>query len=278
MSRTKELFLRILSTVIFVPLFVYALFFEHTFIFPILLASAGLWALYEFYGLMRKTGYQPFDTLGYVFYMVFLVYTIYPIYFTFSFPLLLWMILLGGFITYLLSSCGSTPSFFANSGVTILGLLYVGWPFSLLLNLRQLELGAWYIIWLIVVTWFCDIGAYLIGSVIGKHKLCPSISPGKTVEGLIGGIITSLLAAGITRHIILSHHFHFRFSFFTNLWLTLVITTIGVLGDLVESVLKRQAGVKDSGNTYTGHGGILDIVDSLLFTVPAFYFATQILL
>jgi phosphatidate cytidylyltransferase len=275
MSRTKELFLRVLSTIIFVPLFVYGLFFEHTFIIPILLTIAGLWALYEFYGLMGKTGYQPYCTLGYVFYVFLLVYSIYPVYFTFSLPLLLWLVLLGGFVTYLLSSYGSTPSFFANSGITILGLLYIGWPFSLLLNLRQ---GVWYIIWLIAVTWFCDIGAYLIGSAIGKHKLCPTISPGKTVEGLIGGILASLLAAVVTRYILLSHQIHFKFSFSTNLWLALAITTIGVLGDLAESVLKRQAGVKDSGNTFTGHGGMLDIVDSLLFTVPAFYYAMQILL
>lgn len=274
MNRTKEFFLRVLSTVIFVPLLIYGLFFEHTFIIPIILAIAGLWALNEFYGLMRKTGYQPYCTLGYAFYTVLLVYSIYPIYLTFYFPLLLWLILLGGFVTYLLSSCGSTPSFFANSGVTILGLLYIGLPFCLLLYLRQ---GAWYVVWLIAVTWFCDIGAYLIGSAIGKHKLCPSISPGKTIEGLIGGILVSLLAAGIIRHILLSHHIYFKFSLSTNLWLALGVTSIGVLGDLAESVLKRQAGVKDSGNTFTGHGGMLDIIDSLLFTIPVFYYMKQIL-
>lgn len=274
MNRTKELFLRVLSTVIFVPLLIYGLFFEHTFIIPLLLAITGLWALNEFYGLIKKTGYPPYCTLGYAFYIVLLVYSIYPTYLAFLFPLLLWLILLGGFVTYLLSSCGSTPSFFASSGVTILGLLYIGLPFSLLLNLRQ---GAWYIVWLIAVTWFCDIGAYLIGSAIGKHKLCPSISPGKTIEGLIGGIATSILVAFIYWKIVGEKYHHIQYSLTTNLWLALLIAVIGVLGDLAESVLKRQAGVKDSGNTFTGHGGMLDIIDSLLFAIPVFYYMNQIL-
>lgn len=154
---------------------------------------------------------------------------------------------------------------------TLLGVLYIGLPFSLLLSIRSLPSGSFYLLWVIAVTWFCDIGAYAIGSWIGKHKLCPAISPNKTIEGAVGGILFSLGIAIFVQWLVLRYFNYSLFPARLTLVYAFVIAIFAQLGDLAESILKREVGVKDSGNSITGHGGILDIIDSLLLTIPAMY-------
>lgn len=117
-----------------------------------------------------------------------------------------------------------------------------------------------------IIIWCADTFAYLVGRAIGKHKLAPTISPGKTIEGFIGGIAFSVLAGYILGFYFTSipqHH-----------WLVLAgcIAVVGTLGDLYESSLKRKAGMKDSGNIIPGHGGVLDRLDSFLFAATFTYF------
>lgn len=154
---------------------------------------------------------------------------------------------------------------------TSLGVLYIAFPLSLLLYIWQIPRGEYYLFWLIGLTWFCDTGAYAVGTVFGKHKLCPAISPNKTIEGAIGGILFSLIVAVIIAWIFDRYFITQLFNPILNIIFAFSIAVIAQLGDLAESIIKREVALKDSGNTYTGHGGILDIIDSLLFTAPAFY-------
>jgi phosphatidate cytidylyltransferase len=114
--------------------------------------------------------------------------------------------------------------------------------------------------------WSADVGAYFVGKSIGKHKLMPNVSPGKTIEGFLGGVVCAAILTVIVG-VILQWS---SSEFITALLVTLLITSISVLGDLTESMFKRQAGVKDSGTILPGHGGILDRIDSLTATAPVF--------
>jgi phosphatidate cytidylyltransferase len=132
---------------------------------------------------------------------------------------------------------------------------------------RALPNGELLIFFLLLVTWAGDTGAYYAGMSLGRRKLAPVISPNKTVEGLIGGLMLAVLAAVGARLWFLP-----SFSLADCLATGLLLTGAGVLGDLAESALKRSAGVKDSGSLIPAHGGMLDRLDSLLFTAPAFYY------
>lgn len=126
--------------------------------------------------------------------------------------------------------------------------------------------GAQLIMFLFLMVWSADIGAYFVGKSIGKHKLMPNVSPGKTMEGFIGGVIFACILVTLAG-------FQLGWQpdqFILVIAITAVITTISVLGDLNESMFKRQAGIKDSGSILPGHGGILDRIDSLTATAPVF--------
>jgi phosphatidate cytidylyltransferase len=126
--------------------------------------------------------------------------------------------------------------------------------------------GAQLIMFLFLMVWSADVGAYFVGKSIGKHKLMPNVSPGKTIEGFIGGIVFACLLVNLAGYMLdwsITQHL-------TVIVVTIVITTISVLGDLNESMFKRQAGIKDSGSILPGHGGILDRIDSLTATAPIY--------
>lgn len=126
--------------------------------------------------------------------------------------------------------------------------------------------GAQLIMFLFLMVWSADIGAYFVGKAFGKNKLMPNVSPGKTMEGFIGGVVVACVlvtVAGITMNWQLEQ-------FSLVIPITILITTVSVLGDLNESMFKRQAGIKDSGSILPGHGGILDRIDSLTATAPIY--------
>lgn len=126
--------------------------------------------------------------------------------------------------------------------------------------------GAQLIMFLFLMVWSADVGAYFVGKAIGKHKLMPNVSPGKTMEGFIGGVIFACVLVALAG-VNLGWN---QQQFILVIGITAVITTISVLGDLNESMFKRQAGIKDSGSILPGHGGILDRIDSLTATAPIF--------
>ena len=158
----------------------------------------------------------------------------------------------------------------SSAGATILGVLYIvllgGHLVAVRTGFRQ-QLSAHLLSFFFLVIMGADTGAYYVGKAFGKHKLAPKISPGKTWEGVAGGVVAALLLAT------LSH-----FWFFQNLPLKLALllaalmTALGIIGDLTESALKRSVGTKDAANILPGHGGVLDRLDSLLFNAPLIYY------
>ena len=150
--------------------------------------------------------------------------------------------------------------------LTLFSLFYIGWFFSFFVKLRALDNGANLVAFLIIVTKSADMGAYVIGNLFGKTELLPRISPKKTKEGTIGGILISLALA------LFVGKFLTGFSMLHLFVIGLIMSTLGQVGDLAESLIKRDCNVKDSGRYFAGIGGVLDLIDSLLFTAPVFYF------
>jgi phosphatidate cytidylyltransferase len=147
-----------------------------------------------------------------------------------------------------------------------LGVAYVGGLLTCGGLLRELPHGREFVAFVAFVTWASDIGAYYVGSRWGRRPLAPRVSPKKSVEGLLGGIAGALVVAGAGCAWIWP-----MLSPGAALWMAGALALVGVMGDLVESVIKRAAGVKDSGSTIPGHGGVLDRLDSLIFAAPALY-------
>ncbi len=147
------------------------------------------------------------------------------------------------------------------------GSLYLGLFTACLVLFMAWPDGALWLLFLTTITAASDTGAYFVGKSIGKNKLCPSISPGKTIEGFIGGMVCGTICSLLVAYAV--------FDTVNLVALTLVamlLSALGVIGDLVESLLKRSMNVKDSGSILPGHGGVLDRIDSLLLTAPVLYF------
>jgi phosphatidate cytidylyltransferase len=148
----------------------------------------------------------------------------------------------------------------------IQGTVYIPLLLSFLILIRNGSDGMTWIFFLLCVVFSGDIGAFYAGSYLGKHKLCPSVSPGKTVEGSVGG-----LAANVGMGVLFQFFFLPSLSWGTSILFFLCVGIAGQIGDLFESEFKRFSGVKDSGVILPGHGGILDRIDALLFTAPVAY-------
>ena len=153
----------------------------------------------------------------------------------------------------------------------LFGIFYVSWCFSFLIKLRFLSAanlpdGRWLVALVLLITKAGDVGAYAVGSIFGRHTFIPRISPSKTWEGVVGGLFFSVAAALAMRGVFSQVHIGHL------LTLGLLLGTLGQLGDLSESLIKRDAQIKDSGQLLPGMGGVLDVLDSLLFTSPIGYF------
>jgi phosphatidate cytidylyltransferase len=170
-------------------------------------------------------------------------------------------------VVYRLIAHRPTKESLADAAVVVFGILYVALTLGHLLLTRAMPNGEFLIFFVVLVTWAADTGAYYVGTAFGRHKLAPVISPNKTVEGLFGGVALAVIAAVIAEVWFLP-----GFSIVDCLATGLILSVAGVLGDLTESAMKRSAGLKDSGWLLPAHGGMLDRLDSLLFTAPAFYY------
>lgn len=241
----------------------------------ILLAIGG-W--YEYCRAFQQKGYKPELLVGGVL-VALMVYSSFGGVETGALTFLIMLsVLLLLVLTVLRHSTYDVPSALAS----IAGVLYLGLPFAHFVGLRNMagvmqpistSLGFFdagcALVWVALIgTWASDTFAYFAGSFFGKHKLCPSISPGKTREGFLGGLLgTTASVAGLG--------VFFGFDVAMMAVLGFCICLIATVGDLVESVMKRYAGIKDSGNLIPGHGGIWDRFDSVLFTVPFVYYFVQ---
>jgi phosphatidate cytidylyltransferase len=154
---------------------------------------------------------------------------------------------------------------------TLFGLMYVPWLLNFIqkINFFPGVEGTYYLLYFVLITKLSDSGAYAVGSLFGRHKMIPRVSPGKTWEGFFGAIAASTLGS-----IVFAHYFHQHLLGMTILHATILGMLLGlsaVVGDLVESLFKREVGIKDSGKLFPGIGGILDLLDSLLFNAPIMY-------
>lgn len=234
-------------------------------IFVIILIIRGL---YEFFNLIERQGIYIYKYFGMA------IGVIIPVSIAFRFELtknweLLFFVLMLLFIFLLQFARREESQAVVSISTTVFGILYVAWLFSFVIKLRFLPFGASLLAAIVLITKAGDIGAYLIGSRWGKKALIPRISPKKTVEGAIAAIVFSVLAA------LASKSFLPEKAVFSNghlLAMGLFFGIVGQLGDLSESLIKRNCQAKDSGGIFPGLGGVLDVIDSLLFTVPAFYF------
>jgi phosphatidate cytidylyltransferase len=249
-------------------------------LFVLLAAAAMSLGLYEFYVLAKKRDLKPDAAAGYLggaaLFTVFYFNDPAPasdLLMTQTIPIILVVFTAG---TLLAATLRGAPfdKIIAASGATILGVLYVvllgGHLVAVRTGFRQ-ELSADLLSFFFLIIFGSDIGAFYAGKAFGKHKLAPSISPGKTWEGVAGGVLAGLLLSAIA-------HFWFFRELPLKLALPLggVMTILGVLGDLTESAVKRSAGAKDAAKILPGHGGLLDRLDSLLFNAPVIYYFGRI--
>ncbi len=156
---------------------------------------------------------------------------------------------------------------FQSLAFTLFGTFYVGWLFSYVVLLRMFINGPNYVFFIFGVVWLGDAAALVSGRLFGRHRLAPRLSPGKTIEGAIGGFLGSLCGATLGGRWLLGH-----FTLTQCVAIGCLLAVLGQLGDLSESLLKRSSGVKDSGVLIPGHGGILDKVDGILFGAPVLYY------
>jgi phosphatidate cytidylyltransferase len=283
-------FLRRLGTsVVLWTLVVSALFSENKLIsdsvFLAVMLFLVVFGMREFYGIVEKRDLVCFSGLGIAGGAFLLVSTF--IYLSGNFPgaaspgkandfesSILIIFVLGLCLRQFVSKT-NTAGILAIS-TTLFGLMYVAWLLNFIQKINffpnaggQRVYGHYYVLYFIVVTKCSDIGAYCIGSVFGRHKMIPRISPGKTWEGFGGAILVSAGAS-----LLFAHFTGAKLTGMTPLHATIIGVVLGgaaVVGDLIESLFKREAGLKDSGKLFPGIGGILDLMDSLLFNAPLMY-------
>ena len=257
---------RVVAALLLLPPLLAIILFAPAWAFLLLAEVVSLLGVRELYDLAEPAGYRAFRSIGYVA-TVFLVasfYTGYP-----SLPSSSWTVLAFLLVVGLAAVGRGNPKreTIGEVATTILGPLYAGLTVGTLVGVRLTGpggTGRYWVLFLLAVIMMADTGAYYVGRALGRRKLAPSMSPNKTVEGLLGGIAASIVAALVACHLLLP-----EVSLLHAAVMGLILSLIGVAGDLFESLLKRSAGVKNSSELIPGHGGVLDRLDSLYFSAPA---------
>ncbi len=230
--------------------------------FTVLAAIWGVLAALEFYRMVAGSKIQPLTYAGLIWTLLFILSPHFD--YEFITPLLLTSAMVILAILFILRR--QKEGAFTSWVWTMGGILYVGWLLSYLVALR-LDAGRYWVFLALFTTFGCDTTAFFVGRALGKHRLAPSISPGKTWEGAIGGVIGAVIVSlTIVRVFSL-------LSYGQAIFLGLLVGILGQFGDLTESLLKRNMGVKESGKLIPGHGGLLDRMDSVVFAgIVVYYF------
>ncbi len=262
----RSLLLRVLTAIVGIPIILVLLWFGGWVLFAGLVLIIGL-ASYELHRMLTGEGMHPLSLFSLALSLVFLVAAILPAWRT---PLVeggISIILLLTF-TWLIVIRKTLDGSLVDWALTMAVPFYIGWPLSFFLRLRGSQIGPgvgfWWVLVVLVGVWAFDTFAFFTGRFLGRHKLATLVSPSKTWEGVIGGIIGGIgvtLLTSIPLHI----------PFYHAIALGLLISVFGQIGDLAESLIKRQTHVKDSSHLIPGHGGILDRIDSQLFAVIVVY-------
>lgn len=259
---------RIATAIVGLPLVIAATWFGSP-LFVVLIAAAALIGTYEFY---RLAGFGRKEPLLYLGLLLALALVLSPYYGSGDRGALHVVLTASVLISLILQLARqSIEGAFQRWAWTIAGALYVGWLLSYWLNLRVLEDGRAWSLLAILTAFANDTGAFFVGRARGRHKLAPRVSPAKTWEGAIGGLICAgLCAVAVTA--ILNLVSPYVFVYWQIVVLGILIGVFAQLGDLVESLLKRSTGAKESGGLLPGHGGILDRFDSIIFVGAVAYY------
>lgn len=275
----KKLGTRAASAALFVAVLLTCVLYSYL-SFTIFFFIVALWGLNEFYKLGSALGFQPYKAPGFIcatlLYIIFVNPSLLNPGATFSqFPFQVLMII--PFLLLVLGVFDAKEKPFNNALFSLGGLIYAVLPFALLHGIVAHQNGGAanfepsLLIGIILLIWANDTFAYLGGSLFGRHKMIARVSPGKTWEGTIIGVVITFGLSFLVKDLLNAGT--------ENFWLMagLIVPIMATLGDLLESVLKRQAGVKDTGNVLPGHGGILDRFDSLIFVSPFTWAILQLL-
>ncbi len=270
---------RVLTAVVGLPVLLYTVWSQSPYFFVGLTAIAALLALSEFYGLASKAGCKPQVVVGYIAALVVLAS------FLFDEPSLAVTAVIALSVVSLAAALGTSNEVkdsLMSVSSTMFGVVYVALLPGCLIGVRMLpdaitrltapHLASKLLTMFFALVMMTDTGAYYVGRSLGRHKLAPRISPGKTIEGAIGGFVMAVVT-GVLCKMIFFHEIPITHA----IALGAAIGLVGQIGDLAESMLKRGAGVKDSGNLLPGHGGMLDRIDSILFCAPLLYYYARLL-
>ncbi|MDD5129275.1 MAG: phosphatidate cytidylyltransferase [Candidatus Omnitrophica bacterium] len=258
---------RIISSVVLISIISAVIFFDWLCaLTAVVFIIAGL---YEYFLMLEKKGIKIYKYFGIG------MGAVIPLSIMFRFEPtksweLLFIVLALFFILLMQFKRRDSSGVIVDISTTLFGILYVSWFFSFIIKIRYLAGGFGFLVALLLMIKLGDIGAYLIGSRWGKRPLIPHISPKKTIEGSLGGLLFSVLGALISKPFL-------PFDLGQLFLVALGLGVLGQLGDLSESLLKRDCQIKDSGSIFPGMGGVLDQIDSLLFTAPVFYFYLSVI-
>jgi phosphatidate cytidylyltransferase len=260
---------RVATALVALPVVLGTFFLAPAWAGVLLVATALAVGLHEFFVLLRARGIRPMRLVGYAFAAALFADVVWPGWLRgVPFAPLGALVLL----TVALARGADYESVSA-AAATLLGAVYIGALGGTIAALDVLAPegeGAWRVVLLLVIIVFSDSLAFFVGHAVGRRRLAPAVSPGKSVEGALGGLVGGVLGAFAVRHVGLP-----GLPALHALALGLVVAGMGIVGDLDESLIKRWAGVKDSGTLFPGHGGMLDRLDSLLFGAPVLYYYFQ---
>ncbi|MEE8638602.1 MAG: phosphatidate cytidylyltransferase [Candidatus Margulisiibacteriota bacterium] len=255
---------RILTILVMVPIIVACTYFGGVAILMLFLVLAWF-SLNEFYNMMKAKGFSPAYWVGNFFTIFFIIFAYYAL--KKNWEPAHSAILTGAALVTIVSALflKRPKNAIVDVSVTLMGMIYIGWFFSYFLFIRALTERGAYLLFMMGTIWALDIVAFLVGTAFGRHKLSPSISPKKSIEGALAGFVFCLIAAGV-------FGYYAGFDMSHSLILGAVIGIVAQLSDLFESLIKRDAGVKDSSSLVPGHGGFLDRMDSFILVAPVFYY------
>lgn len=274
--------LRFASGIIGIPLLIILVFTVDGIPFILGIGLISLIGLREFYLGVRKTGAEPQEWVGFIYAFLFLLSAMQRFQSArFNLPDILTLFVITSLVVELLRK-NRAP--IKNLGATFIGVVYVGWLFSYFVAINeinglmtlfgdrlQLRVGGWLVLYVTFVVWASDTGAYLIGRKWGRHRMVPNISPGKSWEGFLAGVLWAIVMSVIMAQPLGLPLYH-------SIFLGIALSSAGLVGDLAESLIKRDIGIKDFGTILPGHGGILDRFDGLLFAAPLFYYYAALIL
>ena len=274
---------RVITALLLIPLPVAAIWFGEPW-FTILIAIFGVLAAFEFCRLGNTVGFSPASYLGLIFILVFIISRnpdlLSRLETSLDPALISLFILVAALVLILIWIMlrRQKDGTIVNWAWSIGGIIYIGWLLGHVVALRGLADGRSWIFFILLATVASDTTAFFIGRAVGRHKLAPQISPNKTWEGAIAGVIGAVIFSLLFPPAELfsaTNPFHIHgLSYGEAILLGVLVSVFGQLGDLAESLLKRKTGVKDSGNLLPGHGGILDRLDSIIFAgAVVYYFA-----